>query len=74
MKCSIKGCPGEYEKKRIVHTVRRKKQVIVIDHIPAEVCTVCSDTILTPETMRHVETLLKTKAKPASQVPLYEYV
>ncbi len=38
MKCTIKGCPGEYEERKIVHTVRHHGQVIVIDHVPAEVC------------------------------------
>lgn len=74
MKCSIKGCPGDYEEKKIVQTVRHKEEVIVVDHVPAEVCTVCSDILLTPETVRHIETLLETKAEPAGNVPLYEYV
>ena len=39
MKCSIDGCPGEYEAKNIMHTVRRHGQVIVIDHVPADVCS-----------------------------------
>jgi YgiT-type zinc finger domain-containing protein len=40
MKCSIRGCPGEYEERTIVHTVKHKGDVIVIDHVPAEVCSV----------------------------------
>ena len=42
MKCSIEGCPGEYEEQKIVHTVRHHGQVIVIDQVPAEVCSVCA--------------------------------
>ena len=52
MKCSIKGCPGMYEERLIVHTVRFRGQTIVIDHVPAEVCSVCGDVLLTPETTR----------------------
>ena len=73
MKCSIEGCPGEYEEKKIVHTVRHNGQVIVIDHVPAEVCPVCGDVLLKPETVRRIEKLLKTASPPASTVPLYEY-
>ena len=73
MKCSIQGCPGEYEAKRIVHTVRREGQVIVIDHVPAEVCAICGDTLLHPDTVRKVESLIQQKGQPASSVPLYEY-
>lgn len=73
MQCSIKGCPGEYEERNIVRTVRHRGQVIVIDHVPAEVCPVCGDTLLKPETVRRIEGLLRTKAQPSSKVPLYEY-
>lgn len=73
MKCSIVGCPGEYEERQIVHTVRHCGQVIVIDHIPAEVCSVCGDVLLKPETVRRIEALLKTTVKPVRTVPLYEY-
>ncbi len=73
MKCSIQGCPGEYEGKMIVHTVQKKGQVLVFEHVPAEVCSVCGDTILTPDTVRHIESLLKEKTKPERMIPLYEY-
>ena len=73
MKCSIQGCPGEYESRKIVQTLRREGQVIVIDHVPAEVCTICGDTLLNPDTVRRVETLLQQKRQPARRVPLYEF-
>lgn len=73
MKCTVEGCPGEYEKRKIVHTVRHQGQVIVIDHVPAEVCSVCGDVLLKPQTVRRIETLLRTPTRPASTVPLYEY-
>ncbi len=73
MKCSIRGCPGEYEKRDIVHTVRHRGQVIVVDHVPAEVCSVCSDVLLKPETVRRIEELLRTAPQPAGTAPVYEY-
>ncbi|MBI4824224.1 MAG: YgiT-type zinc finger protein [Nitrospirae bacterium] len=73
MKCSIEGCPGVYEERQIVHTVRHKGQVIVIDHVPADACSVCGDVLLKPETVRHIEDLLRTATRPAGTVPLYEY-
>ena len=72
MKCSIKGCPSEYEPRAITHTVRRSGHVVVIDHVPAEVCNLCGDVLLRPETLRQLESLLK-RAQPASLAPLYEY-
>ena len=73
MKCSIEGCPGEYEGRQIVHTVRYGGQVMVIDHVPAEVCSVCGDVLLKPDTARRIEALLRTGTRPARTVPLYEY-
>ncbi len=63
----------EYEERQIVYTVRYQGQIKVIDHVPADVCTLCGDILLKPETVRHIEKLLKAKAKPAQTAPLYEY-
>ena len=73
MKCTIQGCPGEYESRTVVHTVRHQGDVMVIDHVPAEVCTVCGDVLLAPETVRRIEALLKTNSHPARKVPLFEF-
>ncbi len=73
MKCSVEGCPGEYEEREIVHTVRYRGEVVVIDHVPAEVCSVCGDVLLKPETVRRIDALLRTATKPTGVVPLYEY-
>lgn len=73
MKCSIEGCPGEYEERQIVHTVRYHGEVVVIDRVPAEVCSVCGDVLLKPETVRRIEALLQTMTQPTRVVPLHEY-
>ena len=73
MRCSIQGCPGEYEPQEITHTVRHEGRIVVIDHVPAEVCSTCGDVLLRPETVRHLELLLRQEIEPASTVPLYEY-
>jgi YgiT-type zinc finger domain-containing protein len=74
MKCSIKDCPGEYETRSIVHTVKREDEVLVIENVPASVCGVCSDILLTPETVRHIEEFMRDKPKPHKFAPLYEYI
>jgi YgiT-type zinc finger domain-containing protein len=73
MKCSIQGCPGQYETALILHTLKRGDEVLVFENVPAEVCDVCSDTLLAPETIRHLEMLIRDKSKPARFVPVYEY-
>lgn len=57
----------------MMHTVRFRDQVIVIDGVPAEVCSVCSNVLLKPEAIRHIEKLLQSRAQPAKLVPLFEY-
>ena len=74
VECSIEGCPGRYSEQKIVHTVKNQCRVIVIDHVPAEVCDVCGDVLLNPKTVQHIEALLKQSHRPAASVPLYEYV
>ena len=73
MKCTIQGCPGEYEERKVVHTVKHRGGVVVIDHVPSEVCSVCGDVLLTPDTLRRIEKLLANTSKPAKAVPLYEF-
>ncbi len=73
MKCTLQGCPGDYEDRAITHTVRHRGRVVVIDHVPAEVCSICGDVLLSPATVRHIEDLLRREAEPVRTVPLYEY-
>jgi YgiT-type zinc finger domain-containing protein len=73
MKCSIKGCPGEYRDRLIVHTVKHGDEVFVFENVPAEVCDVCSDTLLAPMTVQHLEQLLRQNGKAEKFAPVYDY-
>ncbi len=64
---------GEHEEQHIIHTVRHHGQVVVIDHVPAEVCSIYGDVLLKPETVKHIEKLLRSGIEPSSTVPIYEY-
>ncbi|MCZ7668998.1 MAG: YgiT-type zinc finger protein [Chloroflexi bacterium] len=74
MKCNMTGCPGEYEVRLIVHTVKYQGEIIVINDVPAEVCPVCGDVLFKPETVRQIEKSLQTKMRPEKVVPLYEFM
>ena len=73
MRRSIEGCPGEYESKTVVHTVKVGSRVLVIDHVPAEVCDACGDVLFTAETVRHIEAIVTRSPSPVRTVPLFEY-
>jgi YgiT-type zinc finger domain-containing protein len=73
MKCTLANCTGVYEPRKVAHPVRQNGELIVIDHVPAEVCDVCGDVLLTPETVRHIEAILKHRPAPARTAPVYEF-
>ncbi len=73
MQCSIQGCPGDYEARKIIHTVRHRDQTVVIEEVPAEVCSVCGDTLLSPEAVRGIEQLLASHDKPVRTVPVFDF-
>jgi len=74
MKCSVTECPGTYEDRKIVHTVRPAGHVVIVDGVPAEVCSVCGDVLLKPDTVRRIEAILHEGGAPARTAPVYEYV
>lgn len=73
MKCSLKDCHGQYESKTVIHTVRQGEQVVVFDHVPAEVCAVCGDVLFRPETVKSIDKLLREMKQPDSTAPIYEF-
>ncbi len=73
MMCSIVGCPGEYEHREVVRAVQHGDQIIVVEHIPAEVCSVCGDVLFAPETIEQLDALRSSPPSPKRSVPLYEF-
>lgn len=70
--CSIKGCPGEYEDKAISHLVNHEGKTIIIENVPASVCPVCGDTLLTLDTVEAIEKMLLSLGEPDHTAPVYE--
>jgi YgiT-type zinc finger domain-containing protein len=73
MKCSIQGCPGHYESRLVVHTVKTGKDVLVFENVPAEECDVCSDLLLSPNTIQHLEQLMTRRGQPQKHAPVFAY-
>jgi YgiT-type zinc finger domain-containing protein len=65
--------PCTYEAREITHTVKHRGRIVVIDQVPAEVCSICGDVLLQPATVRHIEELLRAESAPVQTVPLYHY-
>ncbi len=73
MRRHVPNCPGSYEERRIDHTIRYQGRLMVIEGVPAEVCDFCGDTLVTPETSRALDHLLRQPPAPAGTIPLYRY-
>ena len=72
MKCTLAGCPGVCEPRLVTHTVKQRGEILVIDRVPAEVCNVCGDVLLAPETVRRIEALVKATPPPRRTITFYE--
>lgn len=73
MNCTVTACAGQYEAREVTRTVRAGDRLIVVTHIPAEVCAACGDTLFTPATIEQLEALGRSTAPPQATVPLYDF-
>jgi YgiT-type zinc finger domain-containing protein len=73
MMCAIVGCPGEYEQREVVRAIHHGDRIIVVEHILAEVCSVCGDVLFAPEIIERLEALRKTTMSPVGTVPPYQF-
>ncbi len=53
--------------------MKHQGRIIVIDQVPADVCTECDDVLLDADTVRRIEDMLRQDRQPATTVPLYEF-
>ncbi len=71
--CSNRGCPGEYEERTIAHLERWNGQPVVIDHVSAQVCTVCGDVLFAFATVERLDALGQARPEPVGAVALFEF-
>jgi hypothetical protein len=62
--CRKQGCPGRYEARPLAHRSRVGDELVVIDRVPAAVCSVCGDVLLEPGTERTIDALLRLEGAP----------
>ena len=53
--------------------VANEQGLVVIENVPAEVCSICGDILLTPDTVRRMEEILREAREPDRMAPVYEY-
>jgi len=72
--CSLKNCPGQYEKKYIPRLLKYRGKLIVLENVPAEVCSVCGDVLISLETAEAMELILKNPGMPSKTAPVYGFM
>ncbi|MCS7210788.1 MAG: YgiT-type zinc finger protein [Chloroherpetonaceae bacterium] len=73
MRCSIKGCPGEYEARLVDHVERRDGKPIVVTDVPALVCNVCGDTLFDVATVKAIDAIVKNPPRSTDFAPLFKF-
>lgn len=54
-------------------TIERGKMILVLKHIPARVCTTCSEAYFDADTTRHIEAIADQAERAGIRVAVQEY-
>lgn len=59
----------------ITYTLECDGKFFIIEHVPARVCKETGEQFFSPETVEHIQSLIKGRKKPVKMVktPVYEY-
>ena len=57
------------------YTLERDGRFVLVEHVPARVCRETGEQYFAPETVEHLQVLIKSKKTPARviETPVYEY-
>ena len=71
MKCVVQVCPGDMEQRQVVHTFVRHGQPMLVEDLPARVCSVCGYTVLDLPVLDKLFALDTDKQSPVSHAPVF---
>ncbi len=59
----------------VTYTLEYGGRFYLIEHVPARVCRETGEQFFAPETVEHIQSLIKSRKKPAKtiQTPVFEY-
>lgn len=71
-KCPV--CGGAYQAALITYSQEIDQHFILVEHVPAQVCDRCGDTLLAPEVVEKLQALIWKQVKPKRfvQVPVFD--
>jgi len=73
MKCVF--CGGRVVEREVTFTYEEDDKYLIIEHVPAEVCTRCGERTYSPEVTDQILRVARKEVKPARkiQVPVYDF-
>ena len=73
MKCVF--CGGKAIKAVVTFTYEEEGKFLIIEHVPAEICTRCGEKMYSPEVTDELLRLARKATKPARriEVPVYDF-
>ena len=73
MKCVF--CGGEAVKAEVTFTYEEEGKFLIIEHVPAEICTRCGEKMYSPEVTDELLRFAREGTKPARriEVPVYDF-
>ncbi len=59
----------------VTYTLERGGKLVIVEHVPARVCEETGQQFFSPETVEHIQSLIKSRKAPDKvvEVPVYEY-
>ena len=72
MRCAF--CKGEVEERLIRYVQEFEGRVIIIENVPAEVCSQCGEKFIRPEVAEKIQRLVWEQPSPkrSAKVPVYD--
>lgn len=73
MKCAF--CGGELKKKFVTFSYQDSESYILVEHVPAEVCSQCGERLYSPEVTDALLQFAKRQGEPVKliEVPVYDF-
>jgi HTH-type transcriptional regulator/antitoxin MqsA len=73
MKCVF--CGGKAEKRMVTFSYERKDKHLLVENVPAEVCTACGEKTYSPEVTDELLKIASQNAKPKKviKVPVFDF-
>ncbi|MGR3176735.1 MAG: YgiT-type zinc finger protein [Candidatus Anammoxibacter sp.] len=61
---------------QVTYTLKHQGKFYIIEHVPARVCRKSGEEFFSPETVEHIQGIIKDQRKPVRiiETPVYNYV